>query len=670
MAGFVRAHASLRGDRGLTIAETLVAATLLLIGALGTFALVDTANSTTAASRAREGATNLGREALEGARSVAYTKIGQPDWFKPQLQALPGGSGDVSTPSTFSQRTTVNRRGILYTLTVSSCSVDDSRDGYGAHPAGSSWCSDSAGVGTSDGQPEDLKRAAAQITWTVNGRSQKLDLAATFGSAGVAIGPAVSSLTITWPTGLSGSTPTITATPSGGNVTFRAAAIGAYDMRFTVNGADQTTGVTNNGNGTWNFNWNITSVKDGTYSIAAIAIDALGTRGQPLNIQLTLNRNVPAPISNPTGGYNYAYVNDAKRLVVEGEWDANTEGNVTGYELLRGTTSVCGGPTNLTPGCIDLNPPTSGTSYYTIKTWYRDGAGNLQSLSTTYPLSAPTTSAFPTRYYLTYNSANPSGSYGGSGCESGPGSGAQFDMLSTSPAFSSTSSGNGWVSGCLPPFPSGVAMTSGSMTLNSKWINPSTSDCSSLPVYLYLNGTTLIAGTGINGGGPLPKINKNTTTSSPQSISKTFNTSARTFSAGDQLSFYTPADTFSTNCAGVSLYFNSATNSADVVLPLTGPGVTSLAQPAAPSNLSATHNADGTTTLAWDASSGAIAADFYRVYRDGRDYTDRIDTVGDDGTSTTYSWTDSNTGGTTHTYYVTAASFLLVESNMSGPVSG
>ncbi|HKP91458.1 MAG TPA: hypothetical protein VJT75_15945 [Thermoleophilaceae bacterium] len=654
----------------MTIVETLVAATLLLIGALGTFALIDTANDTTSSTRAREGATNLGREVLEDARSVAYTKIGQANWFQTQLQGLAGGTGAVTNPSTYAARTTVNRRGFVYTVTVTPCSVDDSRDGYGTHPAGSGWCADSGSVGTNDGQPEDMKRVLASVAWTIRGRQQRVDLTATFGSAGVAIGPAISSLGIIAPTGLSGSTPTITVNPANGIVTFRGASTGAYDMRFTVNGADQTTGVTNNGNGTWNFNWNITAVKDGTYSVGAVAIDALGTRGQPLNIQLTLNRNVPAPLANPTGGYNYVYVNNTKTLAVEGAWDANTEGNVTGYEMLRGTTSVCGGSSNQVPACIDTNPPTSGTTNYTIKTWYRDGAGNLQSLSNTFPLTAPTASAFPTRYYLTRDASNPGGGYTGTSCAAGSGTGSKFDMLSNAPAFTSYSSGNGWVSGCLPPFPAGVAMTSGSMTLNSKWINSAGSDCGTLPVYVYLNGTTLIAGTGINGGGPLPKINKNTTTSAPQSISKSFNTSARTFSAGDQLSFHTPADTFSSNCSGVSLYFSSAANSVDVTLPLTGPSVTSLSQPSAPTGLSATANPDGTTTLTWNAASGSPTPDFYRVYRDGRDYTDRVDTVGDDGTSTTYSWTDSATGGTVHSYYVTTASTYLAESTMAGPVSG
>jgi hypothetical protein len=660
----------LRAEPGLTIVETLVAATLLLIGALGTFALVVSANTATSSNRAREAATNLGREVLEDARSVAFTKIGQPAWLQPQLQALAGGNGAVTTPSAYAERTVVARRGFTYTVTVTPCSLDDSRDGYGSHAGGTNWCSDSATTGSADGQPEDMKRVNASITWSVAGRTQTLDMTAGFGSAGVAVGPAVSSLTITAPAGLSGSTPTITTTPAGGIVTFRAAATGAADMKFTVNGADQTSGITSNGNGSWSFNWNISALKDGTYSIAAVAIDSLGTRGQPLSMQVTLNRNVPSPLANPTGGYNYVYVGGTRTLVVEGSWDANTEGNVTGYEMLRGTTSVCGGSSSLSTSCIDLNPPSSGTANYTIRTWYRDGAGNLQYIASTYPLTAPTVTSVPTHYYLTYDSSNPAARYTGVNCASGPGSGSQFDMPASAPSFSSFSSGNGWVSGCLPLLPSGVSMSSGTMTVNTKWINTAGTDCSGVPVYLYLNGTTLIAGSGVNGGGSLPKIAKTTSTSSPKAATLSFNTSARSFAAGDQLSLYTPADTFSSSCSGVSLYFNSSANSADMTLPLTGGSVSSLAQPATPTGLTAVANGNGTTTLTWNAASGSPAPDFYRIYRDGKNYTDRVDTVGDDGTSATFSWTDSATGGTTHTYYVTTASALLVESNMPAPVSG
>ncbi|MEJ7715468.1 MAG: prepilin-type N-terminal cleavage/methylation domain-containing protein [Thermoleophilaceae bacterium] len=63
------------GDqRGFTIIEVLVAATLLVIGVLGTMAMVDSSNAETRLSGGREGATNLAREVVEGARSLGLRR--------------------------------------------------------------------------------------------------------------------------------------------------------------------------------------------------------------------------------------------------------------------------------------------------------------------------------------------------------------------------------------------------------------------------------------------------------------------------------------------------------------------------------------------------------------------------------------------------------------------
>jgi hypothetical protein len=97
-------------------------------------------------------------------------------------------------------------------------------------------------------------------------------------------------------------------------------------------------------------------------------------------------------------------------------------------------------------------------------------------------------------------------------------------------------------------------------------------------------------------------------------------------------------------------------------------GATTLAAPGRPTGLSLTTNGDGTTTLTWTAPTGTPEVEFYRIYRDGRDYTDRIDTAG--VTGSTITWTDTNAGGTSHTYRVTAASASLIESDFAGPVSG
>jgi prepilin-type N-terminal cleavage/methylation domain-containing protein len=92
--------------------------------------------------------------------------------------------------------------------------------------------------------------------------------------------------------------------------------------------------------------------------------------------------------------------------------------------------------------------------------------------------------------------------------------------------------------------------------------------------------------------------------------------------------------------------------------------------PNPPTNLTASADGGG-TTLNWqapvppDPDSGDSIA-FYRVYRDGQTYAARYDRT-DSGSELSY--TDSNTGGQAHTYYVTAVDGQLAESTIVGPVT-
>jgi prepilin-type N-terminal cleavage/methylation domain-containing protein len=92
--------------------------------------------------------------------------------------------------------------------------------------------------------------------------------------------------------------------------------------------------------------------------------------------------------------------------------------------------------------------------------------------------------------------------------------------------------------------------------------------------------------------------------------------------------------------------------------------------PNPPTNLAA-QAGNGNTVLTWSAPSvpdpdpgDSIA--FYRIYRDGQTYADRYDRTGS-GSDLTY--TDTNTGGQAHTYYVTAVDTHLAESTIVGPVT-
>jgi hypothetical protein len=207
------------------------------------------------------------------------------------------------------------------------------------------------------------------------------------------------------------------------------------------------------------------------------------------------------------------------------------------------------------------------------------------------------------------------------------------------------------------------------MNFSAKWTNSSNSNCNLMPLSLYLNGTTLIAGTGVNSGPPIAQIAKSSSTSTPASTTNDFTTSAQSFAAGDQLSFYAPVSTTSSACSAVSMYFNSSAQTVKLTLPLTGGGTANLTTPNVPTALTTAPDGNGGTALTWQAPSGTTAADFYRIYRDGLAYADRYDTAGDTGAATV-TWTDTQTGGVAHTYRVTAASAGLAESSMAGPVSG
>src|SRR3954470_5862044 len=69
------APSRLRDDSGFTILEVMVAAVVLLVGLLGTFAVIDTAHSTITTTKAREQGTSLQRELIEAVRTIPYAKL-------------------------------------------------------------------------------------------------------------------------------------------------------------------------------------------------------------------------------------------------------------------------------------------------------------------------------------------------------------------------------------------------------------------------------------------------------------------------------------------------------------------------------------------------------------------------------------------------------------------
>lgn len=78
--------------------------------------------------------------------------------------------------------------------------------------------------------------------------------------------------------------------------------------------------------------------------------------------------------------------------------------------------------------------------------------------------------------------------------------------------------------------------------------------------------------------------------------------------------------------------------------------------------LSAEKNADGSVTLKWPEPTG-VAVVFYRIYRGSTDYTSRYGVA----SAATREFTDT-AAATSHSYWVTAVSATLTESQFLGPV--
>jgi Tfp pilus assembly protein PilV len=113
----------LAAEDGFSIVEVLVASVVLVVGLLGTLTLVDTANTTTFQTKSREQATALQREIVEAVRAVSY------DQLAPASLAGAVRGREALDDSGASAGWTIRRRDTTYTVAVSSCIVDDPRDG-------------------------------------------------------------------------------------------------------------------------------------------------------------------------------------------------------------------------------------------------------------------------------------------------------------------------------------------------------------------------------------------------------------------------------------------------------------------------------------------------------------------------------------------------------------
>ena len=305
----------LRGEDGFTLVEILVAIMVLSVGVLGTTRMAIQASSTTADTKAREGATNLAREVVESIVSLPYGSL-DPATVTGELQEKPGLAPAAGHPGW-----TVIRRDIPYTLAVTGCSVDDPADGLGSHDE--TYCPGSSSA-SSDDSPIDYRRFTVVVSWQRKDGPRTISQTTLVAPRGQSEAPAITSLTST--AGL-----TITdasATTVNFNATTSAVPAGvAWSMDGGVRG------LATGGGKAWSFTWNITGLPDGQYDIGAKAYNAAGTYGTPASLTITLNRTPPTAPLNFAAGWNRT------ASKVDTEWLASTDLDTVGYSVYRQQTA-------------------------------------------------------------------------------------------------------------------------------------------------------------------------------------------------------------------------------------------------------------------------------------------------------------------------------------------
>lgn len=335
-----------RGERGFTLIEVMMAGFILVTGVMGAVTLVNGANRTTSATKAREGGTNLARQLLESARSIPYAQL-VPTGIAGQLQTQPGLS-DTGAGAGW----TIQRRGINFTIAAGVCSLDDPSDGTGPHDSGQ-FCADSAPAGTTDMNPDDYKRVTIDVSWSDQSGQKTVRQTTLIDNPGTAAGPAVSTPVMTSPaaspivTNVSPATFTLNTTS--------AAATVDWSVDGTVIGQASGSGTS------WSFSWALSNLTDGTYTVTAQAYDSDGQAGTSRSLSITLNRYAPVAPTGLNAGRNGS--------VVELEWLPNHERDIIGYHVYRVVpggidVKVCD---TTQSNCQDLSPPNAASLSYYVK---------------------------------------------------------------------------------------------------------------------------------------------------------------------------------------------------------------------------------------------------------------------------------------------------------------
>jgi Tfp pilus assembly protein PilV len=360
-------------EAGFTLVEVMVAATVLVVGVLGTVSMVDAANQDTSKNHRREIATATARDVIEATRGLPYTSLINGT-TQADVQAKPGlADGDAVSGWQ------ITRSNVQFTVTLQTCALDDANDGAGVHPAGV-FCSDAIAAGAADPKPNDFSRVRVTVSWkTPRGTTESLTQSSIINNT--YRGPKV--------TGIDPAAYVLNGSPATKTTTFSATTSAPADrIEWYTDGKYRSTGST--------FPWNFGNayggtasgcaaipatgpgtgnLLDGTYQIGAQAFDSSNSTFGPIYVPAKLNRCPPAAPTGLQGGRV-----DGSNIDLQ--WYPNPEDDVVGYYVYRTTSNPnqsgnfvkltgSGGCAGLVKGKTSCSDPDTGsiantTVYYKV----------------------------------------------------------------------------------------------------------------------------------------------------------------------------------------------------------------------------------------------------------------------------------------------------------------
>lgn len=325
-------------EAGFTIIEVIVAAFVLLVGVLGTIALIDASISVGSTSRSREAATNLTRELVETAREVDYNLL-LTNTAPVALQSIKGL--EDKEPATAGWQ--VPRRGDMYTLTVESCIFDDPKDGIFAGDRTDYCPRDTTGdpvPATVDANGDDYRKLTITAAWD----SRRVRLISNIVNPAGGFGPRITAVSssplvntnLVIP--VSGTTSSVDIT-----VTTTTATSLNWDAGDSENGGqlDDFAGATS-----WPFTWSLGTppapaaytcstevdwVPDApAYQMTFQPFDVSGTPGDLRTQTIAIDRSAPYKVCDLAGGRNPRHGG-----IIELQWRASIDGDLASYSVWR-----------------------------------------------------------------------------------------------------------------------------------------------------------------------------------------------------------------------------------------------------------------------------------------------------------------------------------------------